>query len=333
MIKLFKVAKREVNLPKIVVYVGLALITFHIFSYLIPFTNNAFVATKTLPVAADVEGFITELYVNNGQHVKKGDKLFKVFQEPYQLAYNAAKADHQHAQEVIKVIDKRTQKTRELLDKANFEFEKAKIKYKLKSSPSVSQAISSLEIKILDYELQAVDKLRRSLKKQIEVEDQEIITQRKKVESLKAKMDNALVNLNLTIVKAPCDGVVNNLYIAVGTPVKIHQPLFSLIDTSTYWIQANFNETDLRNVRPGDKADIILRMYYFNRLFEGEVTDVLWASDRQITVNRTQLQKVNNENEWLLIPQRLPVQIKILNPDPNFPLHPGASAYVYIRTH
>ena len=190
-----------------------------------------------------------------------------------------------------------------------------------------------MEVKILDYELQAVDKLRRSLIKQIKVEDQEVVTQRKRVESLKAKMENAQVNLNLTIVTSPCDGVVNNLYIAVGTPVKIHQPLFSLIDTSTYWIQANFNETDLRNVKPGDKANIIMRMYYFDHWFKGEVTDVLWASDRQVTVNRTQLQKVNNENEWLLIPQRLPVQIKISNPDPKYPLHPGASAYVYIQTH
>ncbi|WP_232220561.1 biotin/lipoyl-binding protein [Legionella tunisiensis] len=44
---------------------------FHLFSYLLPFTDNAFVVTNVTPVAADVSGFITEIYVKNGQHVKK----------------------------------------------------------------------------------------------------------------------------------------------------------------------------------------------------------------------------------------------------------------------
>ena len=144
-------------------------------------------------------------------------------------------------------------------------------------------------------------------------------------------MDNAKVNLNLTIVKAPSDGIVDNMYISEGTPVKIRTPLFSFVDTSTWWVQANFNETDLRRVRPGDEAIVILRMYYFNKVFKGRVVNTVWAADRQTTVQRTQQQKVTNQNEWLLIPQRLPLQIEILNPDPDYPLQPGASAYVYIR--
>ena len=60
--------------------------------------------------------------------------------------------------------------------------------------------------------------------------------------------------------------------------------------------------------------------------------NTLWAADRQTTAPKSQLQKVVNENEWLLLPQRFPIQIKILDPDPNYPLNPGSSAYVYIST-
>ncbi len=161
--------------------------------------------------------------------------------------------------------------------------------------------------------------------------DKKIIEQQKQVQALKAVMDNAEVNLKLTIVRAPSNGIVDNMYLSKGAPVKIRTPLFSFIDTSTWWVQANFNETDLRRIRPGDKANIMLRMYYFNKIFHGRVVNTIWAADRQYTVQRTQQQKITNNNEWLLIPQRLPLQIEILDPDPNFPLQPGASAYVYLK--
>ena len=127
-------------------------------------------------------------------------------------------------------------------------------------------------------------------------------------------------------------GVIDNMYVSVNTPITIHQPVFTFIDTSNFYIQANFNETDLRNVRSGDDVYIILRMYYFDKIFHGKVANSLWAAERQKTATKSQIQLVNNENEWLLLPQRFPIQIKILDPDPNYPLNPGASAYVYVST-
>jgi multidrug resistance efflux pump len=73
-------------------------------------------------------------------------------------------------------------------------------------------------------------------------------------------------------------------------------------------------------------------MYYFDKVFHGEVVNSLWAAERQATAPKSQIQLVRNENEWLLLPQRFPIQIKILDPSPEYPLNPGASAYVYIST-
>lgn len=331
MLKIFKVSKDEINLPLIVVITALVIIIFHIFSYWIPFTNNAFIATNTMPVAADVSGFISDIYVKNGQKVKKGDILFTVFPKPYQLEYKYSKAKYQQAIEEVEVIKRRTQKTTDLYNAAVYDFEKAKLKYSVKNNQNVRQAVPKLEIKILKYELDAAAKSRDALAKQIKIEDQEIVRQKKKIKALKAAMHKAKVNLNLTNVKATTDGIVDNMYISKGTPIKIHQPVFSFIDTTRWWVQANFNETDLRRIRPGDEAIIILRMYYFNKIFRGKVVNTVWASDRQDTINRTQQQRVRNENQWLLIPQRLPLQIQITNPDSDYPLQPGSSAYVYIK--
>jgi multidrug resistance efflux pump len=330
--KIFEVAKSKINLPIVVIAISAIIFLYYIFSYLIPFTGHAFLVTNVTPIAADVSGFITEIYVENGSVVKEGDPLFVVYQPPYQLAYESAKAKYEEAIEHVKVIERQTDKTRALLNAAKFEYERAQYEYDLKNAQSVAQALSKLEVKELHYNLQALENTMDSFKRQIAVEDQQIVQQKKLIQVLKADMDNAKVDLDLTIVRAPADGVIDNLYIGVGTPIKTREPLFSFIDTSTWWVQANFNETDLRNVRVGDKAKIMLRTYYFDRIFHGVVVNTMWAADRKITDPRTQQQKIAQTNQWLLEPQRFPVQIEILDPDPDYPFNPGASAYVYIST-
>ena len=333
MLPVIKLSKSEINLPVIVLIIGLAIGVYHWFSYFIPFTNNAFVATNIMQVAADVSGFVTKVYVKYGQAVKAGDPLIEVYPVPYQLAYEYAKANYEQAIEKIGVIERETKKTRDLLDAANYELETAKIRYRLKDNRSVRQAVPMLEIKELGFSLHAAEKKRDALRNQIGIEDQQIVEQNKKVLALKATMDNAEINLNLTIVRAPSDGYVDNMFLSNGTPVKIHEPLFSFVDTTKWWIQANFDETDLRRIRPGDHAIVFLRMYYFHRIFHGKIVNNIWPANRQKTAFRSQQQIVQNENEWLLLPQRLPLQIQILDPDPNFPFHPGASAYVYLKAH
>ena len=330
--KFFYWLKDNLSVPVVVLLLAVIIGIFHLFSYLIPFTDNAFVVTNVTPVAADVSGFITEIHVKNGQPVKKNQPIFTVYQVPYQLAYQQARANHQEAIKQIIVFQKQINRTVALIKATDAELGKAQYELGLKANKNVVEAVSVLDIKKLSYDVTTLTNKRDSLRQEVEVLLAQIERQKHTVESLKAQKNNAKINLELTIVRAPGDGVIDNMYVAPNTPIKIHQPVFSFIDTSNYYIQANFNETDIRFVRPGNKVYIILRMYYFDRIFHGEVVNTLWAAERQKTAAKSQIQLVANENEWLLLPQRFPIQIKILDPDPNYPLNPGASAYVYIST-
>ena len=332
MTKIYDFWKDKFNLPTVILIVAAVVGIIHIFSYLIPFTDDAFVVTNVQPVAADVSGYITEIYVKNGQKVKKGDLLFKVFDTPYKLAYAKAEASYEEAIANIDVIDQETLKNKDNLNTAIANLNKVKYEYSLKSKQLVNRSVSQLEIQKLVYDIQSLSSQVSSLKKQLTIDDKQIIQQKKKVAALKAEMDNAKVNVELTTVRSSADGIVDNMYLSVGTPIMQHQPLFSFVNTDSWYIQANFNETDLRYVRPGDKVIIVLRMYYFDRVFHGEIVNNVWAADRQQVNSRTQQQTVKNDNEWLNLPQRFPLQIKILDPDPKYPLNPGASAYVYIKT-
>lgn len=332
MTKIRKLVAGQLNLPIIVIGFAVLIGIYHIFSYLIPFTDNAFVVTNVTPIAADVSGFITKINVKNGQLVKKNDPIFEVYQEPYRLAVEQASADYQQGLKKIIVLERQVDQANSQVKSIQADLDKANYELSLKKDQSVADAIPVMEIRKLEYDVKNLSNKLESMKHEVAVLLARIEEQKQTVASLKAKKDNAKVNFDLTTVRAPSDGVIDNMYVSLNTPIKIHEPVFSFIDTTNYYIQANLNETDLRNVRVGDKVTIILRMYYFDKIFHGEIVNTLWAVERQNTSNKSQLQKVQNENEWLLLPQRFPVQIKILDSDPNYPLNPGASAYVYIST-
>ncbi|MDA0910905.1 MAG: HlyD family secretion protein [Proteobacteria bacterium] len=153
-----------------------------------------------------------------------------------------------------------------------------------------------------------------------------------KVQQAQLAVDNAKAQLAATKVYAVENGIVSNLFLAKGTLVHAYQSIFSFIDTNQWWVQANFKETDLADVKKGDKATIRLRMYMGDKVYHGTVADTNWAVGRRSVDSADLLQSVPQENQWLLLPQRFPVMIKIDKPDPKFPLHVGASAYVTIET-
>lgn len=331
MVKLYNFYKDNLNLPTIILILTVIVGFFHFFSYFFPFTDDAFVVANVQTVAADVSGYITKIYVKNGQYVKKNTPLFQVFQTPYQLAYQKAKANYEEALAALEVLKEETQKNKNRLLVTQSKLGKLNYEYGLKKNITVSRSVSRLDVKRLFYDVEELTHEMHVIESELAINGKQITQQTKKIAALKAEQDNAKVMLSLTLVRAGSDGMVDNLFLSVGTPVKKRQPLFSFINTDEWFIQANFNETDLRYVKPGDKALIILRMYYFQKIFHGVIVNNLWVANRQKTELRNQQQIVSNDNEWLNLPQRFPLQIKIIDPDPRFPLNPGASAYVYLR--
>ena len=172
------------------------------------------------------------------------------------------------------------------------------------------------------------------MEKELELNREQLVVQTMRIKSLVAVMDNAKVDLDETTVYAKNNGIIQNMFLALGAPVKIRKPLFSFVDIDELFIQANFNETDLRRVQPGDKVSIYPRIYFGSKIYHGVIFSKYWSASRLTTHASTQLQIVkNSENNWFLLPQRLPVQIQITDYDPvNYPLNIGSSAYVYIHT-
>jgi membrane fusion protein, multidrug efflux system len=327
----FRHLKRWFTFTNTIILIGIITTIIYLFSFLFPFTDNAFVVNNIRPVAALTSGYITKIYVTNGEAVKKGQKLFTVFKKPYLYALEQLSADLGAAKAQLAALQTTYERDQKLSDNEQRLYTKLAQDDKKYQKGYQLKSISLITLQNSQQETQgAKDKWAASLK-QLEIDQHQIKAQEHEIKSLEARFKNAKVNLELTNVYAHGNGIIQNLFFTVGTPVNLNQPLFSLVDTDHIFIQANFNETDLRDVRKGVKVLIYPRMYLGRKIFHGVIDSDYWGANRQLVDNRTQLQNVINENQWILLPQRLPVIIRITDPDPNYPLRIGTSAYVYVQ--
>lgn len=303
------------------------------FSFIFPFTNNAFVVANIRPVAANVSGYITNIYVKNEQYVKKGERLFQVFQKPYALAYQKAQHDVVQAKEKLKAYEQALIKVDHLIAAEEQLYQQYRYDYIHYQQALHDNAVSKIEVNTFMRKQEATLFKLKALKAEKQMRIHEISRQKAHIQSLIRICENAKVNLDETVVYAKSNGFVQNLFTSLGAPIEIRQPIFAFVDTEHFYIQANFSEIDLRYLKAGRKVTIIPRVYFGSKVYHGVIVSNHWAASRQTTDSRTQEQIVtNSENNWILLPQRFPVQIQITDYDAkNYPLSVGSSAYVYVN--
>jgi membrane fusion protein (multidrug efflux system) len=150
------------------------------------------------------------------------------------------------------------------------------------------------------------------------------------LELARADLWAAELNLSYTEVPAPADGYVTNFLVRVGTYVTRGQELFALVEDGTWWVTANFMETYLRVLRPGQRAWIRVDMYP-DQVFAGVVEGVsagIYQVDGETTGYG--LARVSQTLDWVRLAQRFPVRVTFTDPPPEYPLRSGANAEVTI---
>jgi membrane fusion protein (multidrug efflux system) len=146
------------------------------------------------------------------------------------------------------------------------------------------------------------------------------------VRSAAARLAQAKLDLSHTKVIAPASGVIANFELRPGSMVQSGVPLFTVIGDSEYWVDANFKETELRRIQPGQKATVIVDMYRDHE-FKGEVQSLSGGSGQAFSLLPAQ----NATGNWVKVTQRVPVRVKVLDPDDKHPLRIGTTATVRVE--
>ncbi len=136
------------------------------------------------------------------------------------------------------------------------------------------------------------------------------------------------LNLEHTEIKAPFDGIIANFTLLPGKYINVGAPLFSIINSQNLWIEANFKETDLQNIRLNQDAVIEVDAYP-DKKFNAKVFSITPASGSEFSL----LPAENSSGNWVKVVQRVKVILKFKDSIPtNLNLLSGISVYVKIDT-
>src|SRR5215470_16420580 len=158
------------------------------------------------------------------------------------------------------------------------------------------------------------------------------------VTTLEAQRESAIATINLEElhlsyckVIAPFDGRVINLNISAGAHVSAGVPVFSLLDTTKWYVIANFREAEIRHMAPGTEAIVYLSSAP-NQRFRGKVQGIGWAvkPEGEIDLPASGVPYVKRELNWVRVAQRFPVRIEVEIPDQDL-FRMGASAVAIIK--
>jgi multidrug efflux system membrane fusion protein len=149
-----------------------------------------------------------------------------------------------------------------------------------------------------------------------------------RVAAAEAAVHAAELDLEYTRVRAPFGGRVVNLNISIGAFARSGVDVFTLVDTGTWYVMANFRETQLRHIPAGAPVDLYLQSQP-GRHFRGTVVGLGWAVLPENGTSVNGLPRVERSLDWIRLAARFPVRIKVEDPDESFRI--GASAVATVH--
>lgn len=324
-------------------------------------TDNAYTDVEIAQVTPSVGGTISDVLVTNTQVVKKGDILVKIDQTDTSLAVEEAKANLSLAIRRVKgymannnglnaLIEARKADEMRMnakLSSAKADFERAQIDLKRREDLISSGAISADELtkaknayenakSNLDSTLAEVKQSKSNIVSAIGSRNQNAtridnvsVENNPEVLLAKARLDQAIVNLNRTIIKAPIGGIIAKRQVELGQRVQAGTPLLSIVPTHNIYVNANFKEGKLGRVKVGQDVIVHADIYGDDVTYHGEVEGFSGGTGAAFSLIPAQ----NATGNWIKVVQRVPVRIKLLPEELEaHPLKVGLSMDVEINT-
>ena len=297
-------------------------------------TDNAYVKAHKIAVSADVAGRVNEVLVDADQIVRQGTLLFRIDPQPLRIALDRAEAQLaasiQEARSLRALFDQKVARLK--LAEGDVVFHQQH--YDRQDSLTKTGVVSRSG-------MDSAERLLRNAQDQVAIAHQEIAEVlarlggdatrapelQPSVREAQAVRDRAAWDLERTEVRAPVAGIVTNFDLQPGAYVTAGSVVFSMVGTESVWVQANFKETDLTNVKPGQRATIHIDMYP-GKPVKAVVSSISPATGAEFAL----LPPQNATGNWVKVVQRLPVRLRLELPPDGPGLRAGMSAVVNIDT-
>ncbi|CAE6941235.1 COG1566 Multidrug resistance efflux pump [Vibrio sp. B1ASS3] len=293
-----------------------------------PSTEDSYVRAKILSVAPQVQGQVISVEAKDFQVVNKGDLLLKIDSRPYLLAVKQAKAAYQLAVQQHDVADKQVTEAVAGLDAARSNLTEAQLEYKrtnslVKRKLASDQDLDTAKNKLANAQA-SLEQARATVEKAIANRGEEG-AEAAVVQQAAAQLAQAELNLSYTDITSPVDGIAGEINTHTGSVVGIGQTLFPVIVKDSYWVRANFKETDLTHIKAGMHAEVVIDMYP-DVVWDAKVEELSPASGTSFSL----MPPENATGNWVKIKQRFPVRLTLEVPEGAPQLRVGASSEVTV---
>jgi membrane fusion protein (multidrug efflux system) len=289
-------------------------------------TDNAAVKQDIVSVSAQVTGPISEIAVKNGDHVKRGQLLFRIDPAPYRVALEQAEA--QLASARLQTTQLRTQAAGTGADitgsQANLQIKRNALSRQqalLKRGFTTRSDYDDALNEVRTAETQLADARARAANASAALAPGE----QPSIAQAQAAVDKARLDLSRTEVRAPMDGTIANAdRLQVGQMAALGLGMLSVVHSDTAWVEANFKERDLGRMVPGQKANVEVDAYP-GVDFAAHVESVGAGTGSEFAILPAQ----NANGNWVKVTQRVPIRIAF-DEHPAKPMIAGLSSTVTV---
>src|SRR4030042_2337547 len=312
-------------------------------------TDDAFVDGNVHTIASKVSGTVKKIYIESNQFVKKGEILVELDPADYEAKLNEAssgvgaeKAKLLEAETRIEVSKSKLAELSASLEaaKADLELQEANLKQaendskraeNLYKKESISKdryektmtafSVNLAQVKAAKEQVKKAEKELETQKTVVKQTEASRTSQLSVIKEKEAKQNAAQLNYGYTKIYAPADGYVTKKSVEIGNQIQTGQPLMAIVSLDNIYVTANYKETQLEKVKPGQKVEIKADTYP-KKTFNGKVDSIMAGTGAVFSLFPPE----NATGNYVKVVQRIPVKIVFeKSTDPEHVLRIGMS--------
>lgn len=285
---------------------------------LTPYTSQARVHAFVVPIPAEVSGTVIEVAVASNQMVAAGDVLFRVDPERYELAVETARVNLQTARQATGASAANVDAANAQVAAALAQLERAEKdtsrlrRIKTEDPGAVSDRrleMSEASLKVARSQLQAAEATLERARQDLGAAGDD----NTRILQAQTALAQAELDLARTTVVAPSDGIVTEVRVDRGNFAQAGAPLMTFLATDDVWVQADFTENNLGNIKPGDHVELV-----FDALPGKIINGTIRTTGFGVQVDSAplgSLPKIDNDRQWLRDAQRFSVLVDFELPE------------------
>jgi len=294
-------------------------------------TDDAYVASDVVQITSEIPGTVLGVRVDDTQRVTQGQALIELDPADAKVRVAAAEADLARAVRQVRGLYAQADQLRAQVNSRTIELQQAEDDYARRATLVSDGAVSGEELAHTRDAITRVKSALEGARQQLDATIVQIegttIATHPEVLAAAAKYHDAALTLRRTSIAAPINGVVAKRAVQLGQRIAPGTPLMAIVPLDDVWVDANFKEGQLREVRAGQPVTLRADLYGGDAEYHGKVVGVSAGSGSAFALLPSQ----NASGNWIKVVQRLPVRIA-LDPEDvkKHPLRVGLSMSVEI---